>query len=90
MRLILSEDAQEDIHFWISQNDRKTFRKIFSLIEDIQRNGLLSGIGKPERLSYQKKAEYSRRISHDDRLVYYQDKNGDLVILSCHGHYGDK
>lgn len=44
--------------------------KIIELIEDIIRNGLLKGLGKPERLKHYKKAIYSRRITDEHRLVY--------------------
>jgi toxin YoeB len=40
--------------------DRKTLKKINDLIRDVQRNGLLQGIGKPEFLKHLK--AYSRRI----------------------------
>ena len=46
---------------------------------------MTEGIGKPEILKYRK--AYSRRISEEHRLVYTQDENGDLLILSCKGRY---
>ena len=60
-------------------------RKINELIKDIERNGALNGIGKPEALKYRK--GYSRRIDETNRLVYTIDENGILYILSCKGHY---
>ena len=78
--------ALEDFQFWL-ENDKKTIRKIMRLIKDIQRNGLLVGIGQPEKLKF-RDDEYSRRINHSDRLIYTQ-KNDDLYIYSCRGHYDD-
>ena len=42
--------------------DKKTLKKINNLIKDIERNGLSSGLGKPEPLKYRK--AWSRRIDH--------------------------
>jgi len=65
--------------------DRKTLKKINELIIDIQRNGLLKGIGKPEPLKHIK--AFSRRIDEDNRLVYSADEKQNLRIISCRGHY---
>ena len=65
--------------------DRRLIKRINDLIRDICRNGMTEGIGKPEILKYRK--AYSRRISEEHRLVYTQDENGDLLILSCKGRY---
>ena len=58
------------------------------MIQDIQRNGLLEGIGKPERLKH-RPGYYSRRIDKSNRLVYTVDK-GDVYIVSCKGHYEEE
>ena len=39
--------------------DKKTLKKINALLADIQRNGAMQGIGKPEPLKY--RPGYSRR-----------------------------
>ena len=67
--------------------DKKTVKKINALIKDIERNGLSEGIGKPEPLKYRK--AWSRRIDLEHRLIYNQDENGNLLIISCKGHYED-
>ena len=40
-----------DYLYWQKQ-DKKTLKKINSLLEDIRRNGAVQGIGKPEPLKY--------------------------------------
>jgi toxin YoeB len=65
--------------------DRKTLKKINDLIKDIQRNGLIQGIGKPELLKHLK--AYSRRIDDANRLIYSADENQNLHIIACKGHY---
>ena len=74
-----------EYQYWISQ-DNKIFKKIKELIKDIERNGVLNGIGKPEALKHRK--GYSRRIDEKNRLIY-EIINGQLYILNCKGHYED-
>lgn len=45
--------------YWLNK-DKKTLKRILKLIEDIERNGK-DGIGKPERLSGDLSAYWSRR-----------------------------
>lgn len=87
MPLIWYSKAWED-YLWWQMHDRKVLLRINSLIKDIERNGLLTGIGKPEKLKGIPNT-YSRRIDDSNRLVYGQNGN-DLQILSCKGHYDDK
>ena len=56
-----TEKAMEQYIYWQTQ-DRKTLKKINSLIADIKRNGAMQGIGKPELLKHDKSGLYSRRI----------------------------
>ncbi len=74
-----------EYQYWISQ-DKKIFKKINELIKDIERNGVLNGIGKPEALK--NRHGYSRRIDEKNRLIY-EIINGQLYILNCKGHYED-
>ena len=57
------------------------------LIKDSDRNGLLTGIGKPEPLKHRKAC--SRRITDEHRLIYYMDNIQNLIIYSCKYHYED-
>ena len=82
--LIFTPQAFRDYLEWLTE-DKKTFKKINDLIRDIQRNGITTGIGKPEPLKHIK--GYSRHIDETNRLVYASDKNQNLRILSCKGHY---
>jgi toxin YoeB len=67
--------------------DRKTLKRINALIKDIQRNGFMEGIGKPEPLKHMK--GYSRHIDDNNRLIYVGDEKQNLEIISCKGHYED-
>lgn len=77
----------EDYVYWQTQ-DKKTLKRINALLKDIQRNGLMKGIGKPEPLKH--RPGYSRRIDDDNRLIYDMDEIGNIKILSCKEHYEDK
>ena len=81
-----TEKAMEQYIYWQMQ-DRKTLKKINSLIIDIKRNGALQGIGKPELLKHDKSSLYSRRIDEANRLVYSVDETQNIRIMSCKGHY---
>ena len=84
MNKLWTDDGWGDYLYWQSQ-DKKTLKRINELIKDIERNGALNGIGKPEALKYRK--GFSRRIDETNRLVYAIDENGILWIISCRGHY---
>lgn len=84
--LTFSEKGFEEYLYWQTQ-DKKTLKKINSLLEDIKRNGVMQGIGKPEPLRY--RPGYSRRIDDKNRLVYDIDELENIRIISCKGHYED-
>ena len=86
MNKIWSDLAWDEYLQW-QMLDKKTLKRINALIKDIERNGLSEGIGKPEPLKYRK--AWSRRIDHENRLVYNFDAQQNLLIISCKGHYED-
>ena len=81
-----AEKGWEDYDYWQTQ-DKKTLKRINTLLKDIKRNGPMEGIGKPEPLKY--RSGYSRRIDEQNRLVYDIDSLENIVILSCRDHYED-
>lgn len=83
-----TEKAMEQYIYWQTQ-DRKTLKRINGLIADINRNGAMQGIGKPELLRHDKSGLYSRRIDEANRLVYDVDEENNIKIISCKGHYED-
>lgn len=86
MNSIFTERGWKDYLSWQNE-DKKTLKKINTLIMDIQRNGIDSRVGKSEILK--NREGYSKRIDKANRLVYTFNSNGDVVILSCKGHYKD-
>lgn len=79
-------DSWEHYVYWQTQ-DKKTLRKINSLLVDIKRNGVMQGSGKSEPLKH--RPGYSRRIDDFNRLVYDIDELQNIKIISCRGHYED-
>lgn len=84
MKLIWLTPAWEDYLYW-QQNDKKTLKKINTLIKDIQRTPF-TGIGSPEPLKHSLSGWWSRRINLEDRLVYKVDEES-IVLLQCRKHY---
>lgn len=54
--LIFDPDAFKEYIEWQTK-DRKVLKKINDLIENIQRNGFMKGLGKPEPLKHMKAYE---------------------------------
>ena len=81
-----TDEAWEEFEYWMAQ-DKKTLRRILQLLKDIDRNGS-EGIGKPERLSGDLSAYWSRRIDDANRLVY-RIESGVVKIVQCGSHYRD-
>ena len=82
---ILWEDRGCDDYLYWQTQDKKTIKRINSLIKDAQRDPY-NGIGKPEPLKENLSGFWSRRINDVDRLVY-DFENENIRIISCRGHY---
>lgn len=83
MRRTFTEIGWEHYVYW-QKNDDKILEKINRLLQSIERDGVMNGIGKPERLKYG--LGYSRCIDDANRLVY-EIENDMIVIKACKGHY---
>ena len=71
---IWSDDTWADYLYWQSQ-DKKTLKRINQLLKDIERNGCLAGIGKPEALSNDLQGEFRQkpsRLPHGRRSHFYR------------------
>ena len=86
MKKVWHDEAWEEYLYWQTQ-DKKTLRKINRLLKDIDRNGY-NCTGKPEPLKYLP-GYWSVRIDEANRIVF-KIENGQLEILQCGSHYGDK
>lgn len=84
MRIMWFEDAWNDYLYWQTQ-DKKTLRKINTLLKDIQRNPFI-GIGEPEPLRSTFSGWWSRRIDEKNRIVY-KIEDSQVIVAQCKGHY---
>lgn len=84
MKLLWDDSAWDDYLYWQTQ-DKKTLKKINTLIKDIQRNPY-EGLGKPEPLRENLTGWWSRRIDEENRIVY-TEQDGAVIIAACKGHY---
>lgn len=86
MNKVFTSNGWEDYIYWQTE-DKKTLKKINTLLKDIDRNGN-EGIGKTEPLIGNLSGFWSRRINEKDRLIYKIDEY-NIYILSCRYHYSD-
>ncbi|MCZ7670807.1 MAG: Txe/YoeB family addiction module toxin [Chloroflexi bacterium] len=85
-KILILQKAEQDLH-WFRRHDRSLYLKCFDLVRDIV-NDPRQGIGKPERLKYFDREVWSRRVSHEHRLVYVVYAVEEQVeIVSCKSHY---
>ena len=85
-KINILKTAEEDL-IWFRKNDKNSYIKCFDLIREIIKDPR-NGIGKPERLKYFEKEVYSRRVNHEDRIVYTIYENiKEIDISSCKEHY---
>lgn len=82
--LTWASQAWQDYLHWQSR-DKKTLKRINTLIKDIQRQPF-EGLGGPEPLRHQWSGYWSRRIDREHRLVY-KITDGAIVIVQCRYHY---
>ena len=85
-KVTFADEGWEDYLYWQEQ-DKKTLKKINKLLRSIERDGAMSGEGKPEHLKYND--GYSRRIDELNRLVYMIADDDSITVKSCKGHYED-
>ena len=80
--------AWDDYRHW-QDHDDKICDKINTLIEECRRHPF-KGTGKPEPLGGNLSGWWSRRISHEHRLVYRVSGSGKdqvLQVAQCRYHY---
>ncbi|GAA4047804.1 Txe/YoeB family addiction module toxin [Arthrobacter methylotrophus] len=84
-KLAWTDEGWDDYLYWQTQ-DRKTLKRINTLVEDVLRDDPFDGIGKPEPLKHAMAGAWSRRIDETNRLVYIADDNY-VTILQARYHY---
>jgi len=88
MNILWTPSAWDDYLHW-QKTDLKILNSVNELIKDIKRDPF-KGLGKPEPLKFALQGYWSRRITHEDRLVYRVTGTGEtrqLTIIQCRYHY---
>jgi len=91
MKKLWNDRAWEEYQYWQTQ-DKRTIRKINSLIRDLERSDG-KGTGQAELLRGNLAGWSSVKIDEKNRLVYRileKGENRTLEILQCKGHYSEK
>ena len=78
MKVSFHKRGWEDYMFWQS-TDKKTLKKVNEWIKQCCR-APYEGIGKPEPLKENLAGWWSRRITHEHRLVYKFEKDQLLIL----------
>ncbi len=81
-------DGWDEYTAWQTE-DKRTLKKINTLIKDIYRHPY-EGIGHPEPLKSNLSGYWSRTIDEKNRLIYKVTDDGGVLIAHCNGHYNDK
>jgi len=84
VKIVFLTHGWDDYLYW-QKHDKKILKKVNELIKDCQRSPF-SGIGKPEALKNDLSDWWSRRITHEHRLVYRMEQEM-LYIAQCRKHY---
>ncbi|RTR35910.1 Txe/YoeB family addiction module toxin [Shewanella canadensis] len=83
MNILFSDNAWNDYLYW-QQQDKKTLKRINTLIKDGKRPSF-EGSGKPERLKENLSVYWSKQLSDEHRLVYKATQD-TLIIVALRYH----
>jgi toxin YoeB len=81
---VFDPDFLEDLRWWI-RTDRKVALRLLDLVESILRDPF-AGIGKPEPVKNFGSDVWSRRLTHEHRVLY-QVTAGRINFLQGRYHY---
>jgi toxin YoeB len=82
--ILFSGKAYQELIEWADTN-YEIFEKINQLLKDTSRDPF-KGLGKPEPLKHGLKSYWSRRITHEHRIIYKLED--DIIkVVSLKGHY---
>ncbi len=85
-RIVFSTDARKDLQE-LNRRAPRAVKKLVKLLEELQEHPR-TGTGQVEQLKGYDGNVYSRRITHEHRLVYRVfDDVIEVLVLSVFGHY---
>lgn len=85
-RIVFSTDARKDLQE-LNRRAPRAVKKLVKLLEELQEHPR-TGTGQVEQLKGYDGNVYSRRITHEHRLVYRVfDDVIEVLVISVFGHY---
>jgi toxin YoeB len=81
---VFQPEFREDLRYW-AETDSKTALRVLDLVEAILRDPF-TGIGKPEPLKHFGAGGWSRRLTHEHRVVYVVS-DARIDFLQARHHY---
>jgi len=84
--LDFSDQANKDIDFHKKSGNDTLLKKLLVLLDELTEHPA-TGTGKPEQLKHNLAGYWSRRISHEHRLVYKIINKDTVQVFSVKGHY---
>lgn len=88
MRSIVFEGDTWERYEALRTQHKQLHRNLCRIIKEIQRGDPATGTGNPEALKHGLSGLWSRRLSHNDRLIYRFDDSA-IYIFAIGGHYDD-
>lgn len=86
----IPDEFSDDIRAHKKAGQKTVLAKINVLIDELREHPY-SSTGTPEPLKYDKKGQWSRRITKKHRLIYSVDEGKVTVLLiAAFGHYEEK
>lgn len=89
IKLTFAPSAQKEIHDLLKSGNEPAIHKFKELLNELKAHPQ-TGEGQPEALHGKLEGLWSRRINHEDRLIYQiQEEPPKVIVLSIKGHYED-
>jgi len=83
-KLLIDDQFFEDFDYWLG-TDPRTARRLWRIVRETLRDPF-NGIGKPERMKYQYRGCWSRRLTDEHRVVYLVTSDA-VNFLTAKAHY---
>ena len=85
-KVIFTPQASEDV-LTLQKSCPEAIGKLAKLLDELKEHPR-TGTGKVERLKHYSEDTWSRRITHEHRLVYQiHDAVIEVLVISAYGHY---
>lgn len=89
-KLILAQEAQQDLLWWRKSGQKKDLLKILALFKELEEHPT-TGTGQVEQLKGNLSGYWSRRINKHYRIIYtIHEDTVTVEVISAKRHYNSK